>query len=105
VDELKRLYGVSYHTERVPFPFEERSRAVVPVLIELLRDSNPVVRRYAAECLGDLGPEARPAVPALLRALQDQEVGGFFDTVGEAAEAALRKIDPQTAAESGVPRD
>jgi len=38
----------------------------VPVLLDLLKDSNPFVRSIAALCLGKIGPEARPAVPILL---------------------------------------
>jgi hypothetical protein len=105
VDELKRVCGVSCDIRQVPFPFAERSPAALPVLIELLRDRDPVLRRYAADCLGDLGPKARAAVPALLRALRDQEKGGFFCTVSEAAADALKQIDPETAAQAGVPRD
>ena len=105
VDEVRKVCGVYYRYERVPFPFEGNSPAAVPLLIELLRDSDPVVRRYAADCLGDLGPAAAPAVPALLRALGDEEQGGMVITVGGAAAYALQKIDPEAAARAGVPRD
>jgi hypothetical protein len=104
VDKLLQLCHLPDRREPIPFPFEERSPAAVPVLIELLRDSHPVVRRYAADCLGDLGPQARPAVPALQQALQDREVGGLFVcTVSDAAADALDRIDPGTAPHAATP--
>src|SRR5262249_21345135 len=48
--------------------------AAVPVLVELLRWPDLVVRERAAVGLGDAGAGARPAVPALLAALGDQDV-------------------------------
>lgn len=35
------------------------------MLIEALRDQDPLVRRFAAEALGRMGPAAREAIPAL----------------------------------------
>jgi len=51
----------------------------------------------AALVLGNIGPEAKDAVPVLERALKDQHAG----VAGEAANA-LRRIDPETAAKAGV---
>ena len=50
------------------------------------------VRGTAAEALGQLGPAAKAAVPALLDACEDRSV-----LVRHAAIEALRKIDPEAA--------
>ena len=42
-----------------------------PALGKALSDEDPSVRMYAAMALGRLGERARPAVPALIRALRD----------------------------------
>jgi HEAT repeat protein len=78
------------------------SPEVVRVLIELLElETSPIpifrgfsgklraveMRRGAAEVLGKLGAEARPAVPALTKAKHDE-----FPSVRRAAEAALLHI-------------
>jgi len=45
----------------------------VLLLVELLRDKSPRVRKLAAWTLGSVGPGARVAVPALVEALADDE--------------------------------
>jgi PAS domain S-box-containing protein len=55
------------------------------------KDSN--VRRQAAEALGNIGPEAKAAVPALIESLKDGEEG-----VREAAAKSLGKIGPEAKA-------
>src|SRR5260370_28166803 len=40
---------------------------------EMLRDANVVARCTAARALGQMGPQARDALPALLQALQDRD--------------------------------
>ncbi len=57
----------------------------VPALIELLEDSNKVVREYAARALGTIGHKS--AVPALSKALTDGD-----KDVREKAMIALKKI-------------
>ena len=57
----------------------------VPALMEMLRDSDPQVRRAAVRALGNIGPYAKPAIPVLTRLLQDQ-------FLHEAAAEALEKI-------------
>ena len=42
-------------------------------LISDLREGDKVARREAARSLAQLGPEATPAVPALVRALDEAE--------------------------------
>jgi HEAT repeat protein len=60
----------------------------VPALTESLRSPNYRRRAVAAGCLQDIGPPARPAVPALLRLLADK-----YEDVRIAARGAVRSID------------
>jgi hypothetical protein len=65
-------------------------------LIELLRDDEPYVRIMAADTLGDMGADAREAIPSLDQLLSDKRgVGYHIGTVSEAAERALLQIDPK----------
>ncbi len=66
-------------------------------LIELLRENNPYRSSEAARILGDIGSNAREAVPELVRALKHKHLD-----VRVAARTALKKIDPKTAATAGV---
>mgnify|MGYP000588777217 CR=1 FL=1 len=52
--------------------------AEVDELISDLVDGGKVARREAARSLALIGPEAKAAVPALARALDDDEVQVFF---------------------------
>src|SRR5439155_15994241 len=74
-----------------PFPFDRRRlpyghdhlagegkvltcmRKRVEGWMEMLRDANVVARCTAARALGQMGAQARDALPALLQALQDRE--------------------------------
>jgi HEAT repeat protein len=60
---------------------------VVPGMIEALRSAEVGVRANAAVVLGAFGPAARPAAPALARALKDPNV-----RVRELAGEALNRI-------------
>ena len=62
------------------------SRSVVPAIIPMLQDNNV----WAAYALGEIGPEAEDAVPALIKSLTQGGVGGIR---GFSA-SALRKIGP-----------
>ncbi len=53
--------------------------------LELLRDGNGNERGSAATALGKLGPRAKKAVPYLVKALKDKEIG-VRDRVGQALE-------------------
>jgi len=59
-------------------------------LINALFSEHGVIREAAARALGNIGPGAKAAVPALVRALKDDEPAVFFES-----EAALIKIGPQ----------
>lgn len=63
--------------------------AAVPGLIGALGGDSQEIRIWATRALGELGPAARPAVPALARLLKER---GFDD--GESAAKALGAIGP-----------
>jgi hypothetical protein len=67
-------------------------RAAVPVLCDLLRDSQENVRRRATEALGRMGAPALAAVPALLEALSEESV-----PVRSGAAKALLALRPPVA--------
>lgn len=69
--------------------------SIVSALIPLINDSDPYVRRVAIESLGKLGPQARPAVPVLVQALQllDQSAPGVDIAVPDAYENGYGRID------------
>lgn len=81
--------------------------AAVPVLHEALHDTDPEVRRFAAEALGKIGREARKAVPTLLElqrdsapVVRDAATQALVDIVLDAASSRARRsglasISPQ----------
>lgn len=71
------------------------SGGAVPVLIEALNDASLAKREEAARLLGEVGPEARKAVPALRKVLQAE--GAENADLRWAATEALRRIDSDTA--------
>src|SRR5262249_55258081 len=90
-------------------------KSAIPALIDLLGHTDPHTRWGAAAALEAIGPKAKAAVPALLKALKDTELAQWgspdgtveFKPVQIAAEKALRKIDPEAArkAEEQKPTD
>jgi HEAT repeat protein len=77
---------------------DRRGPLVLHVLTRALGDVNELVCWIAAEGLGQMGPEARQAVPALRRALQ----GDFrISLVKTAMILALERIEPQAVAGAG----
>ena len=64
-------------------------KETVPQLIRALSDSHELVRSFAAQRLGEIGPDARDAVPALIRLLADPE-----SRVRCSAAQALGEIGP-----------
>lgn len=67
-------------------PFSDK---VVPALTGLLKKENKAyVRRVSAGCLGQLGADARPALPALKEGLDDSDAN-----VRAAFQAALSRIE------------
>jgi hypothetical protein len=77
---------------------------LMPRLIGLLKDSNRIVRLFSAGALGNIGPRASNAVPALISALNDNDRGPTPASRVYArawAAIALGRIGP--AAASAVP--
>lgn len=62
--------------------------ASIPELITLLAHKDRYVRLTAADALGNMGPQARDAVPALTQALNDED-----ELVRQWARVALDRID------------
>ena len=62
----------------------------VSVQVNKLKDKNPAIRKAAARRLGEIGPEAKAAVPALVEALKDKD----DESLREAALMSLIKINP-----------
>lgn len=62
-------------------------KSAVPILIDLLRDSENVTRTCAAAILGKLGDDGATAIPALREMLDDPD-----SSVSRAAETALRDL-------------
>jgi HEAT repeat protein len=80
----------------------------VPELIQQLESGDDSLRARAAEVLGDKGPEAKAALPALTLALRDE-----YELVREHAAETLGQIGPDAqaavpalrlAAQDGVPQ-
>jgi HEAT repeat protein len=61
----------------------------VPGLVALLSDPRPRIRSWAADVLGDIGPAASEAVPALVEKMNDDS-----QEVQQVVREALEKIQP-----------
>jgi hypothetical protein len=70
----------------------------IPVLVELMKDDNSIVRQEAILILARIGSPARQAIPALQQALNDPD-----EQVRGRAATALRKIELDVTEESGRP--
>jgi hypothetical protein len=105
------LRSIGKLKERAPLD----TKAVLPLLLQGLRDPDPGVRGVAATYLGIIHEGADTAVPALIVALQDSDVEvrrasaealGSFGAEAESALPALRKAssdkDPDVAREAGL---
>lgn len=78
---------------------DKRPGRVVPVLIEALRDADEVHRWIAADCLGEIGPDAAEAVTALQDALRTQYNSRLIHM---SIALALERIDPRAAPPLGL---
>jgi hypothetical protein len=74
------------------------SKAAVPPLLDLLREGKPECVDFAVECLGDKGPEAKAAVPDLMRILTLEPGMTRMLSNQEHAAIALGKIGPEARA-------
>jgi HEAT repeat protein len=73
----------------------------VPALIAVLNGPNWDMRVCAAESLGSIGPRARAAVPALIRAIEQPDPADRVEVLIRHAARALGRIGPD--AEAAVP--
>jgi len=64
-------------------------RPVLGALTAALRDEDPSVRAWSAQAIGEIGPEAAPAVPSLIVLLANSDEGSR-----NSACIALRSIGP-----------
>jgi HEAT repeat protein len=70
------------------------SKDVIAVLTDALKSRAFGIRLPSIKALGDFGPEASVAIPALREQLNDRA-----DLIKEAAKSALAKIEPQSKAD------
>jgi HEAT repeat protein len=81
-----------------PAPGTRSAGEVIAALTEIVRAGHRHQRETAASALGDIGPAAEPAVPALIRVLRDDladEAGSNYYH-GASAARALARIAPGT---------
>lgn len=72
--------------------FDAETPGVVPALIEALKDEDERVRQAVAEALGEMGPAARTALPALKESLADVD----DEMVRGAMAEGIKKIQAAT---------
>jgi len=84
----------------------------LPVLVGVLSQGDVEARAESANAIGEIGPAAKSAAPALVRALKDYEFlpirgafSGFPCSVSTYACEALKKVDPQAAVRAGLKLD
>ena len=70
----------------------ESDDVVVPALIDSLNDDKWSVRNYAASSLGKFGSKAKRAIPALKRAIQQEEHIEYSSAL-----STLETLDPEAA--------
>jgi hypothetical protein len=80
---------LKWNAGRVLAKVEPTYPGLITVAVADLKSSNVISRRFACLVLGEMGPVAKSAVPALKEALQDTDV-----PVQQNAAAALKKIGP-----------
>src|SRR5262245_61803438 len=91
--------GVRWEAARTLGKIGPHAKSAVPALVKAMMDPAAKVREHAAEALGDIGPEAAVAVPDLVAVLDDPDGGVRRDAVrslgqmGKAAAAALPAVE------------
>ncbi|HVS10633.1 MAG TPA: HEAT repeat domain-containing protein, partial [Planctomycetota bacterium] len=92
------------------------------MLAQALRDENRYVRVHSAQCLERMGPRARPAIPALIEALDDpisgptaasalaaldarEAIPALKECLAPGRDADLRAAATRSLADLGVPAD
>lgn len=84
-----------------PITYRSLWRGLPPWLRRVLPTPSPpanIIRSRAASALGEIGEASRPAISAILHTMKADE-SGF---VRETAANALKAIDPEAAAKTGV---
>lgn len=88
-----------------------QAKAVVPDLIMAVKAKETFWRicDACAEALGAIGPDAKEALPVLLQAIKDIDqlplpvTNVYLVRLRDSALAAMKRIDPEAAAQAGVP--
>jgi len=78
-------------------PDPDTAEKIVPLITNALNDSSPLVRQDACNALRSLVPYSKPAVPALVKLLNDPDAN-----VRKLAADALLLIDNEAAREAGI---
>jgi hypothetical protein len=94
-DEIVR--GVSLLTLVWLRPDPDTAEKIVPLITAALNDPSSFVRQDACNALRSLAPFSKPAVPALVRLLQDSD-----PNVRKLAADALMLIDNEAAQKAGI---
>jgi hypothetical protein len=91
VDTLKLKLGMGRPSfVEVQLPLSNGDPDTIPVLIELLKDPNLIIRQHAAHTLGLFEDRAACAEPALKECLVRPELDPGFNLASEVARALLR---------------
>jgi HEAT repeat protein len=91
-------YRFSYDYFDIEPPLRNGDPAAIPVLVDLLASTDPGVRMYVVEALGELGQAAKSAVPILMPMVNDKACGGFGWLVSEKVVVSLAEIAPNATA-------
>lgn len=73
-DEKSHKFFQSDPISQAGYGLVERGAPAVPALIDAVASSVPAIRSRAIDVLGDMGPQASAAIPALLAAFDDIEM-------------------------------
>jgi HEAT repeat protein len=99
-DESVRLGSIKVLWRLPADASEFRSKEALAALTAALKDEVVDVRIHSAMILGNIGPDAKPALPALIEASKDTgnlgpQLGATPGSVTEAAIQAALKLDPE----------
>jgi HEAT repeat protein len=90
-------WRVRYAAVKSIYDMHADPQIAMPVMAICLTDTNPNIRGWTCNVMGEFGTNAEPYVPALISLLKDPD-----NLVRERAGMALKKIDPEAAAKAGV---
>jgi HEAT repeat protein len=92
-------FRVRFESAIALWKIDRRTHGVLTTLIQGLQHEEELLRWMAADTLGEMGDEAREAVPALLALWQSQKDAPL---VRMSIGLALERIDPDAAARAGI---